>query len=192
MPMTSQWYVEYGSFAKETYNLKERTNELYITCLIEMPMTSQWYVKWYVCVMRNMTYSHMRHKNTFCLIQTPVTCLNDTPKNTSQLNVTWRIYICDMTKNFVSSIRQWRVSMIRQWLCFIDGFWLAIFRTNLVRGLSNNVMKFRRKGAVLVQIAPLLISQPRNPSIGTAMTLSRWVDKDFVSMIWESLCLFDL
>ena len=79
-------------------------------------------------------------------------------------------------------------------LARIDWFWLPIFRTNLVRGLSNKVMKFQKKGAVLVQIAPLLISQLRNQnqSIGTTMTLSRWVDKDFVSMIWQSLYLIDL
>ena len=36
------------------------------------------------------------------------------------------------------------------------------FRTNLVRGLSNKEMEFQNKEAVPVQIAPLLISQPRN------------------------------
>jgi len=41
-------------------------------------------------------------------------------------------------------------------------FWLPIFPTKLVRGLSNKQMKFHNKGAVSVQIAPLLISQPRN------------------------------
>ena len=44
----------------------------------------------------------------------------------------------------------------------INWFWLPIFPTNLVRGLSNKAMKFQNKGAVPVQIAPLLISQPRN------------------------------
>jgi len=39
----------------------------------------------------------------------------------------------------------------------IDWFWLPIFRTNLVRGPWNTEMKFQNKGAVLVQIAPLLI-----------------------------------
>jgi len=44
----------------------------------------------------------------------------------------------------------------------IDWFWLLILTTNLVRGLSNKEIKFQNKGAVLVQIAPLLFSQPRN------------------------------
>jgi len=44
----------------------------------------------------------------------------------------------------------------------IDWFWLPIFRTNLVRGLSNKEMKFQIKGVVPVQIAPLLFSQPRD------------------------------
>ena len=35
-------------------------------------------------------------------------------------------------------------------------------RTNLVRGFWNKEMKIQNKGAVLVQIAPLFISQPRN------------------------------
>ena len=45
---------------------------------------------------------------------------------------------------------------------WIDSFWLPIFRTNLVRGFWNKEMKIQNKGAVLVQIAPLFISQPRN------------------------------
>jgi len=44
----------------------------------------------------------------------------------------------------------------------VDWFWLPIFPTNLVRGLWNKEMKFQNKGAVPVQIAPWLISQPRN------------------------------
>jgi len=44
----------------------------------------------------------------------------------------------------------------------IDWFWLPIFHTNLVRGPWNKEMKFQNKRAVLVQIAPLFISQPRN------------------------------
>jgi hypothetical protein len=44
----------------------------------------------------------------------------------------------------------------------IDWFWLPIFRTNLVRGLSSKEMKFQNKGAVPVQIAALSISQPHN------------------------------
>jgi len=44
----------------------------------------------------------------------------------------------------------------------MDWFWLLIFPTNVVRGLLNKEIKFQNKGAVLVQIAPLLFSQPRN------------------------------
>jgi len=44
----------------------------------------------------------------------------------------------------------------------IDWFWLPIFPTDLVRGLSNKEMKFQNKGAVPVQITPLLFIQPRN------------------------------
>ena len=42
---------------------------------------------------------------------------------------------------------------------------------NLVRGLWNKEMKFQNhdKGAVLVQIADLLISQPRNQNQSTAV-----------------------
>jgi len=43
-----------------------------------------------------------------------------------------------------------------------DRFGLPIFRTNLVRSLSNKEMKFRNTEAVTVQIAPSLISNPRN------------------------------
>ena len=43
------------------------------------------------------------------------------------------------------------------------------FRTNLVRGLSNKEMKFQNKGAVPVQIAPLLFSQPRNQNQSIAL-----------------------
>jgi len=43
------------------------------------------------------------------------------------------------------------------WPELIDWLWLLIFRTNLVRGPWNKVMKFQNKGAVLVQIAPLFI-----------------------------------
>ena len=39
---------------------------------------------------------------------------------------------------------------------------VQIFRTNLVRGFWNKEMEIQNKGAVLVQIAPLFISQPRN------------------------------
>ena len=41
----------------------------------------------------------------------------------------------------------------------IDWFWLAIFRNNLVRGLSSKEMKFQNKKAIPVQIDPLWISQ---------------------------------
>jgi len=44
-----------------------------------------------------------------------------------------------------------------QALASIDWYWLPIFRTNLVRGLSNKEMKFQIQGAV-----PLWISQPLN------------------------------
>jgi len=37
-----------------------------------------------------------------------------------------------------------------------------MFPINLVRGLSNKEMKPQKKGAIPVQIAPLLLSQPRN------------------------------
>ena len=40
--------------------------------------------------------------------------------------------------------------------------WLSDVPTSLVRGLSNKEMNFQNKGAVPVQIAPLLFSQPRN------------------------------
>jgi len=41
---------------------------------------------------------------------------------------------------------------------------LAIFRTKLVRGLSDKVkvLKFLNKGAVQLQVAPVFINQPRN------------------------------
>jgi len=38
---------------------------------------------------------------------------------------------------------------------------VQIFRTNLVRGFWNKEMEIQNKRAVLVQIAPLCISQPR-------------------------------
>ena len=44
----------------------------------------------------------------------------------------------------------------------IDWFGLPVFRTNLVRGLSNKKMNFQNKGAVPVQIALLFINQPCN------------------------------
>jgi len=47
-------------------------------------------------------------------------------------------------------------------LLLLDWFWPLISRQNLVCGLSNKEMNFQNKGAVLVQIAPLLIRQPRN------------------------------
>ena len=39
---------------------------------------------------------------------------------------------------------------------------VPIFRTNLVRGFCNKEMEIQNKGAVLVPIAPLFISQSRN------------------------------
>ena len=52
----------------------------------------------------------------------------------------------------------------------IDWFWLPIFRTNCVRGLSNKEMKSESKWAVLLQIAHVLISQPRNQNQSIAHT----------------------
>ena len=46
----------------------------------------------------------------------------------------------------------------------IDWFWLPIFRTNLFRGPWSKEMKFQNKGAVLVQIALLIVSQPCSPN----------------------------
>ena len=53
----------------------------------------------------------------------------------------------------------------------IDWFWLPIFSTNLVRGPWNKAMKFQNKGAVLVQIALLLNSQPHNHNQSVSNTL---------------------
>jgi len=62
---------------------------------------------------------------------------------------------------------------IRLWCTYtsIHWFWLTIIPTNFVRGLSNKEIKFQNKGTVSVQIAPLLLSQPRNQnqSIRTCM-----------------------
>jgi len=45
--------------------------------------------------------------------------------------------------------------------CFIDWFFLAIVRSNLVRGLSNKQMKLQNKREFPLQLAPLWIGQPR-------------------------------
>jgi len=52
------------------------------------------------------------------------------------------------------------------------------FRTQLVRGLSNKEMKFQNKGAVPVQIAPVLISQPhnQNQSISQPINQNQFID----------------
>ena len=47
------------------------------------------------------------------------------------------------------------IDVISHNILSIDWFWLPIFRTNFVRGLSNKEMTFENKGAVLVQIAPI-------------------------------------
>ena len=47
------------------------------------------------------------------------------------------------------------------WFLTTDWFWLMIFGTNLVRGLSNKEIVFRNKGAVSVQLAPFWIRAPR-------------------------------
>ena len=57
----------------------------------------------------------------------------------------------------------------------IDWFWLPIFRTNLVRGFWNKEMEIQNKGAVLVQIAPLFISQPRNQNQSIALQKALFV-----------------
>jgi len=51
--------------------------------------------------------------------------------------------------------------------------WYPSFCTGLVRGLSNKVIKCHNKEAVPVQIAPILISQPRhqNQSISTLLPI---------------------
>jgi len=68
----------------------------------------------------------------------------------------------------VRKVATWGGNMVLQSvlvaLDFIYWFWLPIFHTNHVRGLSNKERKFQNKGAVLVQIAPLWIRQPRNQS----------------------------
>jgi len=58
-----------------------------------------------------------------------------------------------------------------------DRLWLPIFRIYLVRGLWNKEMKFQIKGAVLVQIAPLWMSQPRNQN----QSISSWLSN---SPLW--------
>jgi hypothetical protein len=69
----------------------------------------------------------------------------------------------------------------------IDWFWLLIFRNNLVRGLWNKKMKLQDKGAVLVQIAPLFISQPCNQN---QSILSRaWVMSHTVC-VWV-MCVYE-
>jgi len=62
----------------------------------------------------------------------------------------------------------------------LDWFWLPIFRSNLVRGPWNKEMKFQNKGADLVQIDPLFISQPCNQSLSIVqgvriLTWGGWV-----------------
>jgi len=59
--------------------------------------------------------------------------------------------------------------------------YLPIFRTNQVRGFWNKEMKIQNKGAVLVQIAPLFISQPRNQNQSICSGRNR---------IWRRLSVF--
>ena len=65
---------------------------------------------------------------------------------------------------------------------YIEWFWLPIFRTNLVRCLSNKEMKFQKKWAIPIQIAPLLISQPHNENQSIAGYFVH-------SHYWHYLCL---
>jgi hypothetical protein len=58
----------------------------------------------------------------------------------------------------------------------MDWFWLTIFRTNIVRGPWNKEMKFQNKGAVLVQIAPLFISQPHSQNQSIEMWIITCLD----------------
>ena len=67
------------------------------------------------------------------------------------------------------------------WL--INWFWLPIFRTNFVRGLSNKVLKFRNKGKDLVQIALVLISQPCNQNQSIQYTCDMTHSKEHISYV---------
>jgi len=81
-------------------------------------------------------------------------------------------------KNFAGIIFYVRRDSFTCVTALMDWFWLPIFRTNLVCGLSKKEKKIQNKGAVPVQIAPLLISQPcnQNQSILTTLKsiLCRW------------------
>jgi len=84
--------------------------------------------------------------------------------------------LCSLNKDAIQRHFIWNRPMSGLWvhrdiwlktqLCAIrnllDWFWLPIFLTNLVRGFWNKEMEIQNKGAILVQIAPLFISQPRN------------------------------
>ena len=69
------------------------------------------------------------------------------------------VFVCGSERVSESEIRE---SVYRhcQKIRLINWFWLPIFRTNRVRALSIEEMKFQKKGAVAVQIAPWWISQP--------------------------------
>jgi len=84
-------------------------------------------------------------------------------------------YVRDTTASFsVNLYCEWREKNIKEKKLSVSSLylsmyqlyyrliWLPIFRANLVRGPWNKEIKFQNKGAVLVQIAPLFISQPRN------------------------------
>ena len=72
----------------------------------------------------------------------------------------------------------------------IPWFWLPIFPTNLLR--SKKVMKFQNKGAVLVQIAPLLISQPTPQPKSVYWRVAVWQQNNQQKEKGEMVCSISL
>jgi len=110
-----------------------------------------------------MSVWHMWHESFLCdMSLSQLTCLIHTWHN-SLICVTWLVCVtwptCVTWLIFVTRLSEITHSYAA-WP--IDWFWLRIFRTKFVRGLSNKEMQFQNKGAVPVQITPLWISQPRN------------------------------
>jgi len=118
----------------------------------------------YERVMSHIWTSHVTHMNESCHTYERVM----SPTYERGMPCVWMGHVTHMNKSCVRvRVRDSEsctfVSNDCVRVCLrIDWIWLPIFRTNFVRGPCNKEMKFQNKGALLVQIAPLFISQPRN------------------------------